>query len=380
MANEPLRVGVIGCGRAACDLHLPALARVRDAEAIAIADPDRTALERAGDRFGVPRRSEDYRELLADEAIEAVCVAAPTHLHAEVGLAALDAGKHVFVEKPLALSLDECDLLVERATESGLTTMVGFNLRWHHHVRGARELIQRGELGELSLLSSAFMSPSLLREVPSWRADPARGGGLLALQAVHHLDLWRYLLGQEIDEVLCGASRETGSGAGPGAAAVTARSAGGVRIAGAFCAVTGQENEFAVYGSEAWLRASLYRFDGVELMPRESTGGDLGRQARRPGRFLSDLARAAPRLRRGGDFKSSYQAEWRQFVDAIRHERPTECGFEEGREVTRVLLAVLQSAEAGGAVRVEDAPRSVQDVSRLPSAAERSVDARNLAG
>ncbi len=380
MGSERLSVGVIGCGRAARDLHLPALARSSDADAVAIADPDRSALDRTGDQFGVRRRSEDYRELLFDTAIEAVCVAAPTHLHAEIGLAALDAGKHVFVEKPLALSLDECDLLVERARESGLATMVGFNLRWHHHVRRARELIQQGGLGELGLLTSTFASPSLLREVPSWRADPARGGGLLALQAVHHLDLWRYLLGQEIDRVLCGATGETGSGAGPGAAAVTATSSGGVRIAGAFCAVTGQENEFSVFGSEGWLRATLYRFDGLELMPRESTGGDLGRLTRRPGRFLAELARALPRLRHGGDFKASYEAEWRQFVAAIRNDRPTECGFEDGREAARILLAVLQSAAAGGTVMVKDAPRTIQDVSGPLSRAAGGLDARNIVG
>ena len=348
---------MIGCGRAALDLHLPTLARIGEAEAVALADPSAEALNAAGEQFGVDRRNEDYMELLGDETIEAICVAVPTHLHAEVTLAALEAGKHVLVEKPLALSIEDCDVLVKRASESGLKAMVGFNLRWHRHTRRARELIRRGELGTLRLMSSVFASPSLLAEVPPWRADPTQGGGLLPLQAVHHLDLWRFLLADEIDEVFCGASADPGGGVGPVAAGVVATSSGGVRITGAFCAVTGQENGFAVYGSDAWLSASLYRFDGFEVMGREETGGDLARHARRPGRLLGELRRAAPSMRRGGDFAASYQAEWRQFAEAIRRDGPIECGFEEGRETTRVLLAVTEAAEAGHAVKMAGAPR-----------------------
>src|SRR5262245_29562180 len=188
-----LRVGVIGAGRAARDLHLAALARMDDAESVALADPDREALDDAADSFGVEHRSTDYRELLADDGIDAICIAAPSDLHAEIGLAALDAGKHLFVEKPLALSIEDCDRLVERAATAGVRTMVGYNLRFHRHVRRARELIQGGALGDPTLLTTTWASGSLIGEIPPWRADPSHGGGVLAMQAVHHLDLWRYL-------------------------------------------------------------------------------------------------------------------------------------------------------------------------------------------
>jgi myo-inositol 2-dehydrogenase / D-chiro-inositol 1-dehydrogenase len=359
---RPLRVGIIGCGRAARDLHLPTLGRIAEAEVVAIADPSPEALSQAGESFGIGRRSSDYQELLSDESIEAVCVAVPTDLHTEVTLAALDAGKHVLVEKPLALTLDDCDLLVERAAESGLKTMLGFNLRWHRLARRARELARHGDLGQVSLLSTAFVSPSLLREMPPWRANPARGGGLLAMQSVHHLDLWRFLLAEEIEEVFCMPSRQVGE-AGPGTAVISASTSSGVGIAGLFCAVTGQENEVAIYGSDAWLRASFVRFDSLELMPRDVAAGDVGWRARRPARSLAELARAAPALRRGGDFALAYQTEWRQFVEAIRLDGPIECGFEDGREAARILLAAIESSETGETVRVADAPRAIDKLS-----------------
>ena len=180
------------------------------------------------------------------------------------------------------------------------------------------------------------------------------------MQAVHHLDLWRFLLAEDLGEVFCGAAAGTGGASGADTAAIVASTSGGVRIAGEFCAVTGQENEFAIYGSEAWLRASLYRFDSFELMPREATGGDFARRASGVGRFAAELARAAPSIRRGGDFDASYVAEWRHFVGAIRRDAPVECGFDEGREATRILLAALESAQAGRPVRLADAPRAVE--------------------
>ena len=351
---KPLRVGVIGCGRAAYLHHLPALARIAEAQAVALADPSPEALNAVGDHFEVNRRSSDYRRLLEDPSIDAVCITAPSYLHTEIALEAMDAGKHLLVEKPLALSVEDCDLLIERASGSSVRTMLGFNLRWHRHVRRARELIEAGELGKLKLITTAFVSHSLDGEIPAWRADPARGGGLLAMQAVHHLDLWRFLLSQEIDRVACLAAMDADPQVGPATAGVVASSDGGVEISSAFCARTGQENQFAVYGSDGWLQASLYRFDGVETTSRDGTPGDIRSHLRRPARFLTQLTRAFPMLRRGGDGAASFDAEWRHFADAIQHDKPIECDFEDGREVCRVLSAVLESARTGTTVRIAE--------------------------
>jgi len=350
---KPLSIGLIGCGRATQDHHLPALKRVREVGVVALADPYQAALVCAGRRFFVFRWHADHRELLEDESIDAVCVAAPSELHTEIALDAIDAGKHVLVEKPLALSLADCDALNERAASAGVTGMVGFNLRWHRLVRRARAAIDSGEIGEPRLLQSVFASPSLLgTDIPEWRLDPGRGGGMLAMQAVHHLDLWSALLDDEVEQVHCTGFAGPG-GSGLGSAAVSATTRGGVTIASAFCSVTGQENGFSVYGSEGWLSASLYGFDSFRTLPRDATLGDLGRHARAPLRFAAELARAAPSLRLGGDFAASYVLEWRHFVDAIRRDRAVECGFEAGREATRVLLAVLESARTGAGVRTD---------------------------
>ena len=352
---QPLGVGVIGCGTAGTGLHLPALARTADTQPVALADPSREALDRAGELSGIDRHFSDYRDLLADPAVEAVCITAPNELHGEIALAAMDAGKHVFLEKPLSPSIEECDRLVERASTSEVRTMLGFNLRHHRHVRRARELIREGGLGELKLLTSISTSHTAVGERADWRGDPDRGGGLLQLMAVHHVDLWRFLLGDEIEEVACTPATQQESLTVTG---VVASTRGGVSISTGFCTVTGQANEFAVFGSDAWLRATIYRFDGFEALGRNDSEGGLGRHLRRQAGAFRDLAGALLRLRSGGDFKATYTAEWRQFAEAVRGDGPIDCTFEDGREVARVVAAMDESLRSGNSVRVGDpAPR-----------------------
>lgn len=144
-----VRVGLFGCGHwgrnLARNLHaFGALA--------AICDPDEDAVRSVGARYGVPGTSADA--LLADPAIEAVAVAAPAEAHARLVRQALEAGKHVFVEKPLALDCTEAAELVSLAAERGLTLMVGHLLQYHPAFERLKEIVREGRLGRLQYLYS----------------------------------------------------------------------------------------------------------------------------------------------------------------------------------------------------------------------------------
>src|SRR5690349_2371236 len=107
-----VRIGLVGCGRAAGALHLPALAQVRGARVAALVDVEPGRLDALLARCPGAAGHADYRALLDDPGIDLVAVCVPAARHAEIAAAALRAGKHVFVEKPLALTLDDCDRLV----------------------------------------------------------------------------------------------------------------------------------------------------------------------------------------------------------------------------------------------------------------------------
>ena len=136
-SRAPVRVGLIGCGRVAQERHLPALESLSSAKVVAVADIDANRLEMVANRFQVVRRATDFRTLVDDPDIDALAVCVPAQRHVVVAIAALAAGKHLLIEKPLALDLEECDLLIEKAAKSISKVTVGFNLRWHRLLREA---------------------------------------------------------------------------------------------------------------------------------------------------------------------------------------------------------------------------------------------------
>ena len=136
-----ISVGVVGCGRVAQQRHLPIIAGLPDAELVAICDVDGETRERLAREYGLQASFEDYRDLVAYDAVDAVMVAAPTQFHAAVGVAALQAGKHVIIEKPLALGLDEVDRLEAAANGAKKTVAVAMNSRWNRLARAAREVV-----------------------------------------------------------------------------------------------------------------------------------------------------------------------------------------------------------------------------------------------
>src|SRR4051812_1103418 len=110
-SSQPLKLGIIGCGEVTEYKHLLVLRDIPRIEVAALADINEVTVRRVADRFHIARRYTDYRAILDDPAIEAVAVCVPAHSHIEVALAALDTGKHIFIEKPLALGLNECGQL-----------------------------------------------------------------------------------------------------------------------------------------------------------------------------------------------------------------------------------------------------------------------------
>ena len=349
--SSAVKLGLIGCGRVAETRHLPALLSLSDVEVIAVADVDPDRLRRVGELFHVRRRYKNYLDLLGEGQIDAVAVCVPAQFHVEVALAALDAGKHVFIEKPLALGMDESNRLVERAKKSSSKVMVGFNLRWHRLVRQARRLIQQGTLGSLQLVRTVLTS--FHDDIPEWRKCRATGGGVLFEQAVHHFDLWHFLLESEVVE-LCASTQSTRWE--DEAAVVTARMANGVIAASTFSERASDRNEVEIYGQGGCLRVSCYRFDGLEFFSTSSAPGDIRTRLRRIAHALIELPQAARNLRQGGDFVASYRAEWRHFLDSIRQDTPVECTLEDGRAALAVTLAALESVSLGRSVRVSKEP------------------------
>jgi myo-inositol 2-dehydrogenase/D-chiro-inositol 1-dehydrogenase len=343
----PVKIGIIGSGRATTSLHLPALQFVPGAQVVALADPDQAALHRASTQFKVQCCVSDYRALLEDKTIDAVAICVPARFHVEVALAALEAGKHLFIEKPLALTLEDCDRLIAGATGLPFQIMLGFNTRWHRLARQARLLVRQEILGPLEVVRSVLTSCH--KDLPEWRKRRFSGGGVLLEMAMHHFDLWRYLLGGEVAEI----SAHSRSGTWEDeSATVAARFRCGALASATFAECTSQNNCMEIYGREGSLSLSFYRFDGIEASVTSDIPGNIQARIRSLRQFVTELPRAISTLREGGEWAQTYVQEWQHFVKSVRTGMPVECGLEDGRHALAIALAATESAATGKAITI----------------------------
>ena len=324
----PLRIGFVGCGRVTAELHLPALARLEGVEAVALADPDTACARRVAGEFGIARVHPDAATLAADPAVDLVAVCSPPRHHAEGALAALTAGRHVFVEKPLALDLEQAAAVVAAAAASDRVAAAGFNLRVHRQVVAAREALAEGRLGELRIIRTHWTAAA---RPAGWRSDPAEGGGALWELAIHHLDLWRFLTGREPTGV-----RATGD---DDALALTARLEDGPLLATTVAAGTSDANQVELVGEHGRLLLDLYRGDGPLWVPLGRAAGGVGVRLRAAAGSAASLPRQALAARAGGDYRLSYAAEWEAVLAAVRDGAPPPADLEDGRQAVALAVA-----------------------------------------
>ena len=172
-----LNVGVIGCGAGL--FHLEGWAEEPRGKVVALAGLEADRCRQLATRFEVPHVYRDYSELLVHPDIDAVSIAVPNHLHLPITLAALAAGKHVLVEKPLARTVEEGERMVAAAKEAGKVLAIAFNRRARHDVQIVRHEVARGALGQIYHAKAFWMRRSGIPGLGSWFTNKEQAGGCL---------------------------------------------------------------------------------------------------------------------------------------------------------------------------------------------------------
>ncbi len=351
--TDRVRIGVIGTGAIATLRHLPAFAASAAkgaAEIVAVADVDEASARNAAARFGVPHVYTDYRKLL-QAPLDAVSICTPNAYHEPAALAALDAGKHVLCEKPLALDYAGARRMAERAAASGLKHAVNFRYRWIPAAGYVRELIQAGELGEIYHVYAHYFNGTLHDpQTPiRWRQSRASAGsGVLGDLGSHLIDLCRWWIGEVASvqghlrtfnskrPLIGGGSGEVDVDDAMTAQLAFVNGAEGV-LSASQCAI-GRNNHqrIELYGTKGALIYEIEKWD---------QGGDklqicFGTAQARYNAFAT--VPVPPTYLAGNPERPMID-----FIDAIRADRMPSPNFDDGMRCQEVIDAIARSAEQG---------------------------------
>ena len=191
---DTIRVCLIGCGRAGM-IHARSYAgSVRGAELVALCDPMAENLRLAQEEIPVAHAYTDYHDVMANDEIDAVVVVTPTQFHRDIVVAAAQAGKHVFCEKPMASSAEECDDMIRACADNGVKLQMGFMRRFDKSFRRGKELIDSGAIGEVAMLKSNTYGPS---EPQEWMYDVRKNQGPIGEVCSHDFDIVRWYADSE---------------------------------------------------------------------------------------------------------------------------------------------------------------------------------------
>ena len=331
--NSELRVALVGAGRAGMVHARNFASGVRGARLVAVADPDEQALAAAASELGVDRTFTDAIEAAGADGIDAVVIAAPTFIHADVAVRALEADKHVLCKKPISSTLEEAARIVRAADRSTGQFLMAFMRRFDAGFVRAAERIAAGDIGEPLLVRSTGRGPGL---PPEWAWDVSRSGGLIAEVNSHDIDTVRWLSGQEPTRVYAvgrAAKRPDIAERHPGFVDVLAAtfelSEGAIaQVDGACPAGYGYDARVEVYGSEGTLLV----------------GGPTARTALlvRSDGAVTDPVRSWRTL-----FADANREENRHFVAVARGEEEPRTGVLDGVQALATVLATNRSIATG---------------------------------
>jgi predicted dehydrogenase len=331
-----VRLGILTCGTIVTNGHLPAFAaQGRGAvDVTAFASRTRATAERAASQWGSGAVVDDWRDVLERDDVDAVDICSPNALHAEMAIAAARAGKHVLVEKPIAVSLAEADAMIDAAAEAGVVLMAAHNVRFAAPYLAAARAVAEGRIGEVVGVRAAFghAGPQAWAPGSTWFREPEiSGGGALLDLGIHVADLIRAVTHDEAEAVSAFLRRPDPDGVEEaGQVAFSLRGGGVGSFHASWVAKPGPDHQLVVHGTEGSL--SIER------------GQAVVRPADRSEKVVVEPAPDAA--------TDLYAA----FVAACRGDGPPAVTSEDGRAALAIVTAAYEAAAARRTVDVDHRP------------------------
>lgn len=350
MGDGELGFAIVGCGVISA-LHARALAEVDGARLVAVADVVPERARRLGEEHSVPWAA-DPSEVIQRDDVDAVCACVPSGLHAEIGIMAAGAGKHVVVEKPIDVSLEAADRLIGACEKAGVQLAVISQRRFDDDVQRLRRMIDEGRLGRLLLGEAAvkWYRSQAYYDSEDWRGTLALdGGGALINQGIHYLDLLRWLMGP-VESVVARTDTASHDMEGEDVALALLRFRNGalgvVQASTAVYPGLAWRVEIAGTGGTVVLENSAITVEGLKEED-EVTPARGSREKRTPPNPTETAAANPAAIAHEG-----HRRQLTDFVDSIRDHRPPLVTGAEARHSLEVVDAIYRSARSGHPVEL----------------------------
>lgn len=344
-----VKIGIIGCGKIAQVRHIPEYEANKDAELYGFYDINQDRTRELAEKHHC-KAFASYEELLADPQIEAVSVCVANHAHAKISIAALKAGKHVLCEKPMAVTLEECEAMVKAARESGRYLMIGQNQRLAKAHIKAKEMIAEGAIGKVLTFRTTFghggpetWSVDSGKDV--WFFDKNKAAmGAMADLGIHKTDLIQYITGQKVIEtqaVLTTLDKRNGSGELIGvddnAICIYKMDGGAIGTMTASWTYYGEEdNTTIIYGTKGILRLYDDPQYSVQMVAADGTITNL----------------EIDQIQTNDNQTSSGVIDL--FMESVAGNTPPEISGESVLHAMRAVFASIESSKQGKLIRIKE--------------------------
>jgi UDP-N-acetyl-2-amino-2-deoxyglucuronate dehydrogenase len=351
-----LRFGIIGCGSIG-PTHAAALSRINDAELIAVADLDAERAQSMATKFSVGRVYESDRELLSDPEIDIVSICTPSGMHADHAITAMQAGKHVIVEKPMDITLKAADRMIAAERKFGRKLTIISQHRFDPATIQVKELIESGKLGKIILADMAvkWWRDQRYYDSGDWRGTwKLDGGGALMNQGVHTVDLLQWLAGGvssvfahtrtacheriEVEDIAVAALTFENGAIGTLTATTAAYKGFPVRIE-----LHGTEGSAVIEGDH--LKCVMFR-NGQQLDGKHPAHHALSVAQGGTASVKHDAAKAPP-ADKSSQWGDAHKGQIENFMQAIRTNGKPLIDGTAGRRPLEIILGVYQSARTG---------------------------------
>ena len=343
MLVEPLRFGIVGCGTIA-PTHARSIVELPDAELVAVCDIVPEKAQALAEKYPA-RVYTDYQTLIRQEDIDVVIVLTPSGAHAEIGIAAARAGKHVVVEKPIDVTLEKADALIHACRSVGVKLCTISQHRFDPSVMALKKAVEENKLGQLNFGGShtKWFRSQAYYDSGDWRGTwEMDGGGALINQSIHYVDLLQYIMGpvEEISAYTATRAHQRIEVEDIAVASIKFRSGAVGLLEGNTAAYPGFCARLDIYGTEGSVIIENDQVKAWELrcgedcpVPPEATGFIGGTSSK-------DI------------WHLSHRRQLADMIAAIREDHDPLVTGEEGRKALQIVLAVYESSRAGKPVRL----------------------------